>query len=78
MSKTQHMQTCSRCGRDQALSDFRRHRRRHNGRDSVCKECRKAADRAARAGSFGPLPGPDGSDGWIEEIWRRAGTIRKQ
>ena len=44
----------------------------------MCKACRKANYEAAKAGSFGPLPEPEGSKEWVAEARRRADIIRQQ
>lgn len=37
------MKTCTRCGETKALSGFYRHPRGAQGRDSVCKPCKRKA-----------------------------------
>ena len=69
---------CTRCARLKPLSAFRRQSHRANGRDTICRACRKARDRAVKAGSFGVLPDPEGSDAWVAEVWRRAEVIRSE
>lgn len=36
---------CSRCGKEKTLVDFHKDKNRPNGRNSICKECRKAIDK---------------------------------
>lgn len=40
---------CPRCGQSKPLLDFYAHKWRRNGRDEVCRECRKADSRARKA-----------------------------
>jgi len=69
-------QTCTKCGKTKPLSAYRRQSHRPNGRDTICKACRRAHDREVKEKSFGPLPGPEGSQEWLAEIRRRAAIIR--
>jgi len=81
---------CSKCGQEKPLSEFyvyRKNGRQH--REGICKQCRRAQQRRwyrlkkskrarkpATGPYFGPLPGREGSEKWIKEIWRRAAIIR--
>ena len=71
-------QKCTRCGKVKSMTSFRRNCRRKCGRDSICKACKDAHEKAVKAASFGPLPEPEGSEAWVKEIWRRAGAIRAE
>lgn len=71
-------QRCSKCGEEKPLAAFRRQSHRSNGRDSICRACRKQAYRRSKDRSFGPLPGAHGSEEWVHEIWRRADRIRSE
>ena len=75
---TEEKQKCTRCGKTKALTAFRRHRTRPNGRDSICKACRKRHDREAKDRSFGPLPERESSKRWLKEVWRRAAAVREE
>ena len=78
MPTTEEKQECTRCGKTKALSSYCRQSQRPNGRDTICKACRKAHDRDVKRKSFGPLPKPEGSQEWLDEVWRRAGIIRAE
>ena len=70
------LQQCRRCRQVKPLSAYRRHCIRPNGRDTICKDCRKAAYRLEKVEGFGPLPTPAGSQEWVDEVWRRAAAVR--
>ena len=36
------MKRCSECGLDKPLDAFHRHRQKHDGRQTVCKDCKRA------------------------------------
>ena len=78
MPATQEKQTCSKCRESLPLGAFRRGSHRSNGRDTICRKCRKAAYHKAKSESFGPLPEPEGSRAWVEEIWRRAKLVKRE
>ena len=78
MPLTDETQQCSKCEEEKPLSAYRRQSHRPNGRDTICRACRKRAYYAAKEKSFGPLPEPEGSEVWTNEIWRRAASIRKE
>lgn len=78
MPKTTPTQTCTKCGREKPLGAFRRQSHRPNGRDTICRACRKKRYEAGKARSFGPLPEPEGSREWLDEIWRRAAVIKSE
>jgi len=71
-------QRCSRCGQVKRATAFRRQSSSRTGRETICKACRKKHDAMVKAMSFGPLPEPEGSEEWVEEIWRRASIIRDE
>ncbi len=59
------------------LKAFRRHAKRTCGYSGICKACRKAEYESSKD-YFGPLPEPEGSEEWLEEVWRRAAVIRAE
>jgi len=71
-------QTCTKCGQRKAMTAFRRQSANKTRRDTICKACRKKHDAMVKAMSFGPLPEPEGSREWVEEIWRRAEKVRRE
>ncbi len=71
-------QQCTKCGETKPLSDYRRQSHRPNGRDTICRACRKKAYEESKKSPFGPLPEPAGSEEWVDELWRRAKIIREK